>query len=380
MRRAYRRNPKAVIIAAVALVLVVAIAVVIFRFAFPEQWNRLLHGDPLYSASSQWKPGDLKVHFIDIGQGDFIYIQFPDGEDMVIDCGSTRASANTSESMQSRAVDYLAPFSDDDVINHLMLTHTDMDHVSYLDEIVYRYQIEHIYMPNILAAPDGKGSEAEKLRGQISQLDKAKLALFTDEDVVTTNAYANFFVAALSEQNCEIIINMDQNSSSNHVVISGDGYDLTFYCPTKAYYESTHLSDALSLNAVSPVGILTYKNRRVVFTGDSNSLNEPIIAKRLGYGVDCDVLKVAHHGAETSSLTEFLRAVTCEYAVISCGNGNSYDHPRQAALDRLRSMSFIYRTDLNGTIVFTVTKNGDMSFYCERESTREHSLVGADSL
>ena len=172
VRRAYRRNPKAVIIAAVALVLVVAIAVVIFRFAFPEQWNRLLHGDPLYSASSQWKPGDLKVHFIDIGQGDFIYIQFPDGEDMVIDCGSTRASANTSESMQSRAVDYLAPFSDDDVINHLMLTHTDMDHVSYLDEIVYRYQIEHIYMPNILAARTAKAARRKNFAGKFRNLTK----------------------------------------------------------------------------------------------------------------------------------------------------------------------------------------------------------------
>lgn len=92
--------------------------------------------------------------------------------------------------------------------------------------------------------------------------------------------------------------------------------------------------NATQINAVSPIGILEYAGRRLVFTGDSNKNNEDYYCKTYPY-VDCDVLKVAHHGSNGSSSKDFLQHVKCEYAVIST-SGESYGHPAQEALDRLK--------------------------------------------
>ena len=109
---------------------------------------------------------------------------------------------------------------------------------------------------------------------------------------------------------------------------------------------------------------------RIVLTGDSNEINEPTFVERIGGSLDCDVLKVGHHGSETSSTEEFLDAINCEYAVISCNaDGNTFYHPRQNTLDRFIADDMtIYRTDNNGNIVLTVDENGEMKFTLEREA------------
>ena len=210
--------------------------------------------------------------------------------------------------------------------------------------------------------------------------------MFDDEDVVTSQTYAEFFIAALTEPDCTVTLNVDPDEDTNSIVITdgteqsdgsydGATYMLTFYCPTEEYYESTGFddangySDAEYKNAVSPIGILEYNDVRIVLTGDSNEINEPTFVDRIGGALDCDVLKVGHHGSETSSTEKFLDALDCEYAVISCNaNGNKFSHPRQNTLDRFiaRDMT-IYRTDNNGNIVLTVDENGEMKFTLERE-------------
>lgn len=129
-----------------------------------------------------------------------------------------------------------------------------------------------------------------------------------------------------------------------------------------------NLKSATQINAVSPIGILEYAGRRLVFTGDSNNSNEKYYCETYPY-VDCDVLKVAHHGSRTSSSEEFLKHVKCEYAVISVGDGNSYGHPEQEALDRLKENGIqkIHRTDKCGNVVLTVSHTGEMAFSCEKQ-------------
>jgi|GEM_PF-361572 len=314
--------------------------------------------------------GDLKVHFIDVGQGDCIYIQFPDGKDMLIDCGNVSGSSGSS-AFKTSTINYLAEINDDD-IDYLMLTHGDQDHVSYLDEIIEAYQIYNIYMPNILAVPNNS-----TLQEKVNALPGEKLALFNPNNHLGTAVYANFFIAALSEENCQIVLNVDADDEHNSIVISdGSTYELKFYCMTSTQWDNLKLNDDSSgepKNQISPVGILEYNGKRIVFTGDSNELNEPYMVDRIGY-IDCDVLKVAHHGSATSSIPEFLDAVTCEYAVFSCyARGNTYYHPRQETIDRLleRNYKAIYRTDLNGNIILTIDKNGELSLVPDTESTPE---------
>lgn len=378
------------IIALIVIALIIAIAAVIIYFAAPDLFDEILgrvKKEDGGAPPTVLAPGDgeLQVHFMDVGQGDSILILFPDGKDMLIDCGNKSTGYDFDVT-----ADYLENYLPDGKLDYLMLTHSDEDHVEYMSDILELYEVSNIFMPDILAEPSGTSAAAEELRDEIAALDPEKLAMFDDEDTITTQVYARFFVAALSEPNCEIVLNVDPDEDTNSIVITdgkkqADGsyaaatYMLTFYCPTEEYYATTDLSDAMDLNAVSPVGILEYNDVRIVLTGDSNEINEPIVARRLG-NIDCDVLKVAHHGSESSSLDVFLDAVDCEFAVISCGKGNNHDHPRQEALDRLIEDDMtIYRTDNNGNIVLTVDENGEMKFTLEREADQSVNQVGADA-
>ena len=321
--------------------------------------------------------GELQVHFMDVGQGDSILILFPDGKDMLIDC----ANYNDSSSIRTEIFDYMDDYVTDGQLDYLMLTHCDSDHVYFMDEVLEEYQVDNIFMPDVLAAPNGTSQTAQALRDGIAALDGEKLAMFDDEDVVTSQTYAEFFIAALTEPDCTVTLNVDPDEDTNSIVITdgeklsdrtydGATYMLTFYCPTAEYYAESDLSSAEEKNAISPIGVLEYNGFRIVLTGDSNEINEPAFVDRIGGALDCDVLKVGHHGSETSSTEEFLDAIDCEYAVISCNaNGNTFSHPRQNTLDRFiaRDMT-IYRTDNNGNIVLTVGADGSHTFVTEKEA------------
>lgn len=141
-----------------------------------------------------------------------------------------------------------------------------------------------------------------------------------------------------------------------------------------------NLNNAESKNAISPIGILEYNGRKIMLTGDSNEINEPLVMERTGK-IDCDVLKVGHHGSETSTLGDFLDCYTFEYAIISCNEyGNKFEHPRQATLDRLSGRDIeVYRTDNNGNIIVSVDKDGKLKITTEKESSQEQNLIGADT-
>ena len=93
---------------------------------------------------------------------------------------------------------------------------------------------------------------------------------------------------------------------------------------------------------------------KFLFTGDAETKAEKYILEQ-NLKLDCDVLKVSHHGSNTSSSKEFLDATTPEYAVISVGEGNMYNHPHNVTLEKLKQANAkIYRTDKQGDITFNV--------------------------
>lgn len=350
-KKLHKKNPK-LLIAIVAIVVTAAIIVGALYIVKPE-WFR----------GPMPKSGQLVVHYIDVGQGDCIYIAFPDGTDMLIDCGSQGGSSK----YQTSAISDLKALNPDGKIDRVMATHSDTDHISYLDEVLLEFQVNYIYMPNIRP----KSGKSVKINGRdvmVDSLDESKLVMFRDEDTIDTDSYAEFFIAALSEPNCNITLNIGKYE------IRGQDYTFTFYCLSQEEWDSRSLKtkagypDATQINAVSPIGILEYAGRRLVFTGDSNESNEKYYCETYPY-VDCDVLKVAHHGSRTSSSKDFLKHVKCEYAVISVGDGNSYGHPEQETLDRLKTYGIqkIHRTDKCGNVVLTVSHTGEMAFSCEKQ-------------
>lgn len=349
-KKLHKKNPK-LLIAIVAIVVTAAIIVGALYIVKPE-WFR----GPMPES------GQLVVHYIDVGQGDCIYIAFPDGTDMLIDCGSQGGSSK----YQTSAISDLKVLNPDGKIDRVMATHSDTDHISYLDEVLSEFQVGNVYMPNIRP----KSGKSVKINGRdvkVDSLDESKLVMFRDEDTIDTDSYAEFFIAALSEPNCNITLNIGKYE------IRGQDYTFTFYCLSQKEWDIRSLKDkkgrpdATQINAVSPIGILEYAGRRLVFTGDSNESNEEYYCETYPY-VDCDVLKVAHHGSRTSSSKDFLQHVKCEYAVIST-SGESYGHPAQETLDRLKANGIqkIHRTDKCGNVVLTVSHTGEMAFSCEKQ-------------
>lgn len=344
-KKLHKKNPK-LLIAIVAIVVTAAIIVGALYLVKPE-WFR----GPMPES------GQLVVHYIDVGQGDCIYIAFPDGTDMLIDCGSEKGR----KEYETSAISDLKELNPDGKIDRVMATHSDTDHISYLDEVLSEFQVGNVYMPNIRPKL-GKSVEIKKEVVAVDSLDASKLKKFTDNDTIDTDTYAEFFIAALSEPNCNITLNIGKYE------IRGQDYTFTFYCLSQEEWDRRHLNNGEQINAVSPIGILEYAGRRLVFTGDSNKSNEDYYCETYPY-VDCDVLKVAHHGSRTSSSDDFLKHVKCEYAVISVGDGNSHGHPEQDTLDRLKANGIqkIHRTDKCGNVVLTVSHTGEMAFSCEKQ-------------
>ena len=371
-KKAYKANPKAFVISIVAIVLVIAIATAVVYFAFPDTWDQIVSmivKDNQHSGLARGD-GELLVHMLDVGQGDCIYIQLPDGKDMVIDC----ANYNDDKEYEEKTFDYLDTYITDDTVEYLMLTHCDSDHVYFMDELLERYQVEKLFMPNVLAAPGTDSKDKKALQDQIDALDTSR---FTDKDTIGTKTYAEFFIAALTEPNCEIVLNVDPDVNTNSIIIEETTYRLVFYCPTQEYYDDSNLNSAERKNAISPIGILEYNGRRIMLTGDSNELNEPLVVERTGK-IDCDVLKVGHHGSATSTLNPFLDAYTFEYAIISCNTyGNKFNHPRQSTLDRLKAHDIaVYRTDKNGNIVVSVDKDGNIKITTQKEWNKDENYKG----
>ena len=277
-RYAKSKSARAVIVALVAVVLIAAIALAVWFFTAPDSFKATF---PFFfaaeDAGTEAPPltrgeGELQVHFLDVGQGDSILILFPDGKDMLIDC----ANYNNSSAYRTETLDYIEDYVPDGQLDYLMLTHCDSDHVYFMDEVLEEYRVENIFMPNVLATHD-KVAEAD--------LPEDALARFTDEDTVSTACYADFFIAALTEADCTVYLNVDPDEDTNSIVITDDGvqdpgspdedatYRLTFYFPTAEYYADSDLSSAEEKNAISPIGILEYNGFRLVLTGDSNEIN-----------------------------------------------------------------------------------------------------------
>lgn len=243
-------------------------------------------------AEEQKNFADLEVHFIDVGQGDATLVK-ADGHYMLIDAGGNDKGTAIQLYLQKQEVEKL---------DYLILTHTDADHIGGADVIVTKFEIDTIFM-----------SDYEKENR-------------TYEDLLNAMEYKNMkFITP------EV----------------GAEYQLgkvlfTVLAPNATYADSNNSSIAL---------LLENGETSFLFTGDCEEAAEKDILEN-GLDIDCDVYKVGHHGSADSSNQSFLEAVTPEYGIISCAEGNAYGHPHAATLNKLRSMGVeIFRTDEQGSII-----------------------------
>ncbi len=268
----------------------------------------------------------LRVNYIDVGQGDSIFIQLPNNETMLIDAGEAYESDNVINYLNSLGITK---------IDYVVGTHPHTDHIGGLEEVINTFDIGSIYMPNAISTSK------------------------TYEDLLTT----------ISNKGLKI-----KTAKSGVVVLDDDNLKLEFIAPNSDSYSE--------LNNYSAVLKLTYLDNTFLFMGDAETLSEDEIT----YDVDADVIKVGHHGSDSSSGIEFVKKVSPEYAIIMVGEGNSYNHPYQSIIDRYESVGAkVLRTDLDGNIVcdsdgVDVTCKGDKDSSSNSSSSAAASNINLVSL
>lgn len=150
---------------------------------------------------------------------------------------------------------------------------------------------------------------------------------------------------------------------------AGDMYDLG-----SAEVEILGLNAGEDTNNTSIVLMIRYGETSFLFTGDAERDAEQALLDS-GAELKADVLKVGHHGSDTSTSYPFLREVMPEYAVISVGEGNSYEHPEEGPLSRLRDADCkILRSDLNGDIIIS-SDGKELSVTTDKTATEEQLLT-----
>lgn len=236
----------------------------------------------------------LQIHFIDVGQGDCTLIKY-NNETMLIDAGNNEYGDLVVDYLKKQNINYL---------NYIVGTHGDADHIGGLDVVINNFDFDKIYYP---------------------------------KQVKTTKTFTDF-AKAIKNKNKQI----DTPIIGDNIFL-GEDVKITILSPEQKEYEDS--------NNYSIVLRLEYHNNSFLFMGDAELDIENYLLKN-NSNIKCDLIKVGHHGSNSSTSNNFIKKVNPKYAVISVGKDNEYNHPAKKVLDRLERYNIkIIRTDISGNII-----------------------------
>lgn len=240
--------------------------------------------------------GNLQVSFLNIGQGDAIFIETPNKVQTIIDTGPNGEVVKALESKISFF---------DTKIDLVILTHPDLDHIGGTVDLSNSYDIG-----KIIYATSSKQNEFTEAINQLP-IEKKEVK---EGDVIMLDAEKNIYLEILHPE--VDYVSVDSNDQSI-------------------------------------VAKLVYGNTCFIFTGDASKEVEMKIVKKYQNEIRCDVLKVGHHGSHTSSEEKFIGFVLPKFAIISSGKDNKFGHPHQETLETFKKFnSEIINTAESGTINF----------------------------
>lgn len=233
----------------------------------------------------------LKVHYLDVGQGDSIFVELPNNETMLIDAAESYQSENI--------INYLKNLNYQK-IDYVIGTHPHTDHIGGLKDIINTFEIGKIYMPKVVS---------------------------------TTKTYESLLMA-IKDKNLKI-----NTAKAGTSIIDTDTLKINILAPNNSIYTE--------LNNYSVVTKITYGTTKFLFMGDAEKLSENEIKEN----VTADVIKIGHHGSNTSSSIDFIKKVNAKYGIISVGLNNKYNLPKEETITNWEnSGTKIYLTSTNGTI------------------------------
>jgi competence protein ComEC len=266
------------------------------NLSLEENLSRVFSGQS-GTAAADFKPdntGKFMLYAIDTGNSDSLLCIAPDGRSMLVDAADEEDFAVIKSALDKYGVKK---------IDVLIATHPHADHIGSMDEVIEKVGAEKIYMTDF--------PEDSEVYDNL-------------EDAIKT---------------CGI---QSEYAVSGMQFSLGDA-SVKVLSPLNKEYEDA--------NNASIVLLVSYGQSDFLLTGDMEEDASKDLIEDWGKALDCEVLKVAHHGSRTGASEELLKAATPDVAVITCGEGNSYGHPHKETLDLL-SMFHVQtlRTDLNGDI------------------------------
>ncbi len=239
----------------------------------------------------------FSVSFVDVGQGDCQLISC-EGYNILVDGGEAENSQKVLRYLEDNNIDKLDCY---------ILSHPHSDHIGASENIIRSINCDKIFT-----------------------------TYFSEFNIPTTRLYESLL-------DCLYEASVEPVAVEAGDVFTFGNLEIEILAP---FVESD------DYNEMSIVFTATYKDTRVLFTGDTTTNVEKQMLNS-DFSEDIDLIKVAHHGSSTSSSEEFIRATSPEIAVISCGFNNSYGHPHKEILNLFDKLEIeVHRTDIEGTIVY----------------------------
>ncbi|MDO5112027.1 MAG: ComEC/Rec2 family competence protein [Clostridia bacterium] len=258
----------------------------------------------------------LKIHVLDVGQGNCAVLQSPNGKTMLIDTGEKENAAAITRFLQEQGIEKL---------DMAVATHPHQDHMGGMAVLLRKFS------PSVLLLPDAPND--------IPEYDAMRKA-------------ADAVNAQIVHPGVEQVIPWDADVT------------VTAFAPFTGLAQLQ-----LDLNEQSLVLHIRFGDTAILFTGDAGYAAEETLLKLLRKSaLRADVLLVGHHGSSDATTPRFLHAIAPSYAVISCGRGNAYGHPHQSVLNLLAQQQIkVYRTDTQGD-VHIVMDGKTVSVTAEKEA------------
>ena len=252
---------------------------------------------------------ELKLHMIDVGQADcFLFMK---GDKVaLVDCGTRSTGKDAVEYIKSLGITR---------IDYVFGTHPHHDHMGGMYDIITNFEVGKIIIPQV------------------------------KEGQVTTNWYINL-MKQIVDGNYEV----EYSKTGNEYFLGGAKIQIV--------WQSELEQD--NVNNYSDIIKVSFGDMDVLMTGDAETeIEEEVL--RSGVQIDAEILKVGHHGSNTSSSDEFLDEIDPDYGLISCKVGNKYEHPTKNTMEKLQQREVeVYRTDECGTVIATITPSG-VTFNCQ---------------
>lgn len=245
---------------------------------------------------------ELNVVMIDVGQGDSFLVKFPNGKTALIDAGRVTMNFDNGERVIMPLLEYFGI----DKIDYGIVSHIDNDHYAGFISLILNKKIKKIYKPKI----------------DTSSIKDVKFEHFLKQFNIPVSYY---------------------NAQSLRI-----GNSEMFILNNNDYFSGKNISS----NESSGIIKIVYGKNSIIFTGDAGKETESLYISVYKEFLNSDVLKVGHHGSETSSSEEFLKYVSPKISLISAGINNNYGHPANDVLKRIKeSGSEIFRTDVEGAVI-----------------------------